>query len=32
MPPFGLGAVGKIVDAVGGRQAARQRVKGKVAV
>ena len=31
MPPFGLGAVGRIVDAVGGRQAARQRVKGKVA-
>lgn len=26
MPPFGLGAVGKVVDAVGGRQAARQRV------
>ena len=32
MPPYGLGAVGRIVDAVGGRQAARQRVKsGKVA-
>ena len=31
MPPYGLGAVGGIVDAVGGRQAARQRVKGKVA-
>ena len=31
MPPYGLGAVGTIVDAVGGRQAARQRVKGKVA-
>jgi hypothetical protein len=31
MPPYGLGAVGKIVDAVGGRQAARQRVKGKAA-
>ncbi len=31
MPPYGLGAVGSIVDAVGGRQAARQRVKGKVA-
>ena len=30
MPPYGLGAVGRIVDAVGGRQAARQRVKGKV--
>jgi hypothetical protein len=30
MPPFGLGAVGRIVDAVGARQAARQRVKGKV--
>jgi hypothetical protein len=32
MPPYGLGAVGKIVDAVGGRQAARQRVKQKAAV
>jgi hypothetical protein len=31
MPPYGLGAVGRIVDAVGARQAARQRVKGKVA-
>ena len=31
MPPYGLGAVGRIVDAVGGRQAARQRVKGKAA-
>ena len=31
MPPYGLGAVGRIVDAVGGRQAARQRVKGTVA-
>jgi hypothetical protein len=31
MPPFGLGAVGRIVDAVGARQAARQRVKGTVA-
>ena len=31
MPPYGLGAVGKVVDAVGGRQAARHRVKGKVA-
>ena len=30
MPPYGLGAVARIVDAVGGRQAARQRVKGKV--
>jgi hypothetical protein len=30
MPPYGLGSVGRIVDAVGGRQAARQRVKGKV--
>ncbi len=28
MPPFGLGAVGTLVDAVGGRQAARQRVRG----
>ena len=28
MPPFGLGAVGTIVDAIGGRQAARQRVRG----
>jgi hypothetical protein len=27
MPPYGLGAVGTIVDAVGGRQAARQRVR-----
>ena len=31
MPPHGLGAVGRIVDAVGARQAARQRVKGAVA-
>jgi len=31
MPPYGLGAVGRIVDAVGARQAARQRVKAKVA-
>ncbi len=31
MPPYGLGAVGEIVDAVGARQAARQRVKAKVA-
>jgi hypothetical protein len=31
MPPYGLGAVGRIVDAVGARQAARQRVKGTVA-
>ena len=28
MPPLGLGAVGTIVDAIGGRQAARQRVRG----
>jgi hypothetical protein len=27
MPPYGLGTVGTIVDAVGGRQAARQRVR-----
>lgn len=27
MPPYGLGAVGRIVDAVGARQAARARVK-----
>ena len=27
MPPYGLGRVGRIVDAVGARQAARQRVK-----
>ena len=31
MPPYGLGAVGRVVDAVGGRQEARQRVKGGVA-
>ena len=31
MPAYGLGAVGRIVDAVGARQEARQRVKGKVA-
>ena len=31
MPPYGLGAAGRIVDAVGGRQAARQRFKDKVA-
>ena len=31
MPPYGLGAVGRIVEAVGGRQMARQRMKGKVA-
>jgi hypothetical protein len=31
MPPYGLGAVGRIVDAVGARQAARQRVKETVA-
>jgi hypothetical protein len=31
MPPFGLGAAGRLVDAVGARQAARQRVKGKAA-
>ena len=30
MPPYGLGAVGRVVDAVGARQEARQRVKGKV--
>ena len=30
MPPHGLGAVGRIVDAVGARQAARQRVKSAV--
>ena len=27
MPPYGLGAVGRVVDAVGGRQEARKRVK-----
>ena len=27
MPPFGLGAAGRLVDAVGARQAARQRMK-----
>jgi len=31
MPPFGLGLAGRLVDAVGARQAARQRVKAKVA-
>ncbi|WP_309606128.1 DUF4188 domain-containing protein [Phenylobacterium sp.] len=31
MPPYGLGAIGRVVDAVGARQEARQRVKGKVA-
>ena len=31
MPPFGLGLAGRLVDAVGARQAARQRVLGKVA-
>ena len=29
MPRFGLGAAGRIVDAVGARQQARQRMKGK---
>lgn len=32
MPPYGLGKVGRLVDAVGGRQAARQRVNGQDAV
>ena len=27
MPPFGLGAAGRLVDAIGARQQARQRVK-----
>jgi len=31
MPPFGLGAAGRLVDAVGARQAARERMKAKVA-
>ena len=31
MPPYGLGKVGRLVDAVGARQEARQRVKGKAA-
>ena len=31
MPPFGLGLAGRLVDAVGARQAARQRVMAKVA-
>ena len=31
MPPFGLGAAGRLVDAVGARQAARQRMKAKAA-
>ena len=31
MPPYGLGACSPIVDAVGARQAARQRVKESVA-
>lgn len=28
MPPYGLGAAGRLVDAVGGRQEARQRIRG----
>jgi hypothetical protein len=31
MPPYGLGAAGRLVDAVGARQAARQRMKAKAA-
>ena len=31
MPPFGLGLAGRLVDAVGGRQQARQRMKSAVA-
>jgi hypothetical protein len=31
MPTFGLGAAGRLVDAVGARQAARQRMKAKAA-
>jgi hypothetical protein len=27
MPPFGLGAAGRLVDAIGARQEARQRMK-----
>ncbi|MBS0363970.1 MAG: DUF4188 domain-containing protein [Proteobacteria bacterium] len=27
MPPYGLGACGQVIDAIGARQAARQRVK-----
>ena len=30
MPPFGLGAVGRMVDAVGVRQAARQRIESEL--
>jgi hypothetical protein len=31
MPPFGLGAAGRLVDAVGARQEARQRIKASAA-
>ena len=31
MPPFGLGAAGRLVDAVGARQQARQRLKAATA-
>ena len=31
MPPFGLGRAGRLVDAVGARQEARQRMKSAVA-
>ena len=31
MPPFGLGAAGRLVDAVGARQEARQRIKAAAA-
>ncbi len=31
MPPFGLGAAGDLVDAVGARQEARQRMKAAIA-
>jgi hypothetical protein len=31
MPPFGLGAAGTLIDAVGARQEARQRMKAAAA-
>ena len=30
MPPYGLGAVGRVIDAVGARQEARQRIRREV--
>ncbi|THD78272.1 MAG: DUF4188 domain-containing protein [Phenylobacterium sp.] len=32
MPPFGLGAAGRLVDAVGAKQEARQRIKAPLTV